>query len=151
MRVARERLAGVAQFIDVADQNRQAIVSDPNLDDNPISKVLVPAAGRPAEPDQWYAYRTRVAAGGHLTVDAQHSPVIGVSWLSDGKTVKVRLEAHPDHEYACSTLDDVSSAQQEAQVRAGDLAILVGYYMIIAEQPEEWERDEPHQDPDRAP
>jgi hypothetical protein len=69
-------------------------------------------------------------------VGAQYSLVVDVRWMTDNKTIQVRLEAHPDHEYKVCALEDVSPTQQEAQIQVGDLAVLAGHYMIVAEQEE---------------
>jgi hypothetical protein len=136
VRQVREHLDRVTSLIEIADGYRQQITRDPNLDDDPISKVLLPSVDQLLQPLQWYPYEARGLPNGRLTINAEHSTVVGVRWLQDNKTVEVVIDAYPQHKYSVSPLEDVKEAEKLDQVRVGDLAILAGNYMILAEQEE---------------
>jgi hypothetical protein len=133
VRLVREKLSRVSQLIETADATRRSIRDDPTLDDEPISKVIQPAGDRSLDVPKWYPYKTWASGHGHLSVDAQNSAVADVEWLSD-EIVKVRLEGFPGHEFDLTPLESIERSKRVDQVREGDLAILAGHYMIIAER-----------------
>lgn len=126
-------LNNVATELSLTDGVRQSISADPSISDEPIVTLIETAAGSPYLGSVWNNYNMSLTAGNMLTVDAKKSYVTGVYW---GAEIIITLHNDPN-QYVVAPLEYVEEKDQADQVQQGDVALLVGKYMILAEPVEE--------------
>jgi len=113
-----------------AEEVRISINQSDKLADEPISKVNYPGGTGPKNANTWHDYQAW-SAQGLLHVDSKRSIVRTLAWRTH-EFCDVYLENFP-LKYTVSPLKEVNSVGREDEIRVGDIALLVGYYMVIAE------------------
>ncbi|ORY07296.1 hypothetical protein BCR34DRAFT_603955 [Clohesyomyces aquaticus] len=132
LRKITNTLNTVTAEMGMAESIRQRIAADPTISDEPII-TLIEAPGGLTYSTIWNDYRIGLTAGNMLTIEAKKSYVTGVSW---GQEIIINL--HNDaNQYVVAPLEYIEEKDQDDQIQDGDVAILAGQYMILAEPVEE--------------
>jgi hypothetical protein len=117
-----------------AERARNGLNESDLLSDEPIAKVLTGGLGETGAP-VWFDYATWYRPSErHMHFEAKRSHVQDVRWLSDAN-IEVTLTGHNSKFYV-SPLHPVLESQQDDEIRPGDIAILAGKYMILADADE---------------
>jgi hypothetical protein len=116
---------------------RRSLAETDVLSDEPIAKVLtggLDTSGTPVwfDYEAWYKSSDR-----HMHLEAKRSHVQQIKWLSE-VNIEVTLVGH-NTKYYVTPLKPVLETEQADEIRQGDIAILAGKYMILAELDEEAE------------
>ncbi len=114
-----------------AERARKGLGESDLLSDEPIVKVLTGGLGETGAPvwfdyEAWYRPSDR-----HMHFEAKRSHVNQVRWLSE-VNIEVTLVGHSS-KYYVTPLQPVLESQQEDEISSGDIAILAGKYMILAD------------------
>jgi len=134
----REMLEEVKNHIIHSERSRHMIGQMEDINDEPISKVLYPGGIDPTSVDVWCDYKAWYKENDRrLYVQALKAIVLKVTWLSDAD-VEVELEGRAV-KYFVTPLQSVEEGVRDDEIRAGDIAILAGQYLIVAEVPEDVE------------
>ena len=134
----REMLEEVKNHIIHSERGRHHIGQMEDINDEPISKVLYPGGIDPTSVDVWCDYKAWYKENDRrLYVQALKAVVKKVTWLSDAD-VEVELEGRAV-KYFVTPLQSVEEGVRDDELRAGDIAILAGQYLIVAEIPEDVE------------
>ena len=121
--------------ITLADQSRVDINDFEDISEEPIAKVLYDERASGREPVIWNDYKAWCQeTSGLLRVEGKLSSVSSVRWLTDDM-IELSLNQQSARIYA-SPLKPVEEGFRDDEVRVGDIAMLVGQYVIIAEADE---------------
>ncbi|KAF2093457.1 hypothetical protein NA57DRAFT_81383 [Rhizodiscina lignyota] len=134
-----EKLHEVDQKVQSSERMRQQIQQDPTASDEPIASVIQQIGSTFLVPSVWYEYKASSKGATRLDFKAITSVVSTVTWRSDS-VIEISLQ-NQDVKYFASPLEHVDEALRDDQVRTGDVAVLAGQYMILAEEGEEAEDD----------
>jgi len=130
-RELKEQLGMVSALIKQAESSRLQLSQQAVISDEPIAKVIQPRGGSPYAARIWHDYRTYLTAGNYLQMEAMRSTVAKVTWLSN---VLVEILLNNDSKkYFAQSLEFVEDARRQDEIREGDIAVLAGQYIIIAE------------------
>jgi len=133
-------LEEVKSHLTVANKSRIEVGQSDVLSDEPISKVLYPGGGDLKSAEVWNDYTAWYTKGeGLLQVDAKRHTVSKATWLSD-MNIEVSFFDHALR-YFVTPLEPVAEGERGDEIQEGDIAILAGRYLIIAEVPENSHRD----------
>jgi hypothetical protein len=125
-------LEEVKNHIMVSEKARQMIGEAVEYSDEPISKVLYPGGIDPTSVTVWNDYRAWYKEGDRrLSVEALRSPISRVAWLS-AVDIEVCLEGRPI-KYIVTPLQPVEESVRDDEIRVGDIGLLCGQYLVIAE------------------
>jgi hypothetical protein len=133
----RVALENVRQHIAEAELRRIEVGDAPVLSDEPISKVLYPGGVDPKSAlpiwndyKAWYRMSEKL-----LTVDAKRSVVTSVKWLSE-KDIETTIQGLSAKYFLCP-LQPVEEGHRDDEIREGDVVMLIGQYLVIAELPDD--------------
>ncbi|KAF2478283.1 uncharacterized protein BDR25DRAFT_348549 [Lindgomyces ingoldianus] len=133
LRKITSTLNTVTAEIGMAEAIRQRIASDPAISDEPIVTLIEPPGGTFYSNPIWNDYKVGLTAGNMLTIEAKKSYVTGVYWDQE-----IVVTLHNDaNQYIVVPLEYVDEKDRDDQVQDGDVAVLAGQYMILAEPVEE--------------
>ena len=136
IRELREHLDQVKVQIDRAEQRQRTISVGEELSDQPIVKCLYPEEANLGNGDVWNGYKAYCHDhNGYLYIEAIRSTIIEARWLTD-KLIELSL-SHPRPKIFATPLKFVPEGHRDDEVRIGDVAVLVGQYVIIGEVDEE--------------
>lgn len=131
-RPLRDVLEEVKTHVLIAEKTRQMISNSVDISDEPIAKVLYPGGIDPTSVHVWNDYKAWYTEGDRrLHLDAVRSVIRTVVWLSDS-SIEVTLEGRPV-KYFLSPLVPVEEAVRDDEVTVGDIALLCGQYLVVAE------------------
>jgi hypothetical protein len=125
-------LEEIRNHIALSEQSKQAINQSDDVNDEPITKVFYPGGMDPESVTVWGDFRAWYKESDQrLHIEGSRSTIASVKWNSnsdaqitlDGRTTK----------YFVSPLQPVDESTRDDEIRAGDVAVLAGKYMIIAE------------------
>jgi hypothetical protein len=133
--LTRSALSRVRDLIQSTEQVVEDISHLPELDSTPILAVLR-QVGNNGDALPWYEYETMVTADGVLNVTAYSEVVSMVRWHG-GKICEIELENWKKHRFYISPLRELESEEMQPEIEAGDVAILMGHYVMIATRPVE--------------
>ena len=133
LRQISNALNSVSTELSLSDGMRQTISSDPTISDEPIVTLIEPPGGSIFSAPVWNEYHASVIAGNRLSIDAKKSYVAYVDW---GTETIIALHNDPNR-YIVAPLEYVDENDRDDQVHEGDVAVLAGQYMILAEPVEE--------------
>ena len=122
-------LERVLMQVTQTDDIRHQLANEEMLDDEPIDKVLHPQGVGTGTTAPWNEYRTWLT-NNLLHVQAKRSVVTAVIWLSES-LVEIGLQGH-QAKYTVAPLQAVEEGWRDDEIRKGDLAILVGSYLVLA-------------------
>jgi hypothetical protein len=144
----RRRLERVDGLINISDSIRINIWNEKEYCKDPILKVLRTEGSDSVLPPKWQDYNAKLlpdwpfspqeyeASTYHcLEILARRSTVKTLNWISP-EIAEVMLNDHPTT-YFVSPLIQVDELSQHDQITIGDIAILMGHYLVIAEQVQE--------------
>lgn len=126
-------LSAVSTEIGTAESMRQSISNDPTISDEPIVTLVEPPGGSIYCTPVWHDYRVSLTTGTMLSIEAKKSYVTNVFW--DHELV-ISLQNDPN-QYVLAPLEYVEEKDRGDQVQIGDIAVLAGQYMVLAEPVEE--------------
>ena len=139
----RQTLDNVKGQIALADQSRTKIGSFDEVSDEPIAKCLYPEGTDGREPSIWNDYTAYCQEkSGLLHVEGKASSVSDVKWLTDN-VIELSLSTQSAKVYA-TPLEPIDEGCRDDEVRVDDIVMLLGQYVIIAEE------DEYSSDPNEA-
>jgi hypothetical protein len=113
-----------------AESIRHSINESEMLQNEPISKVNFPGGKGPANMDIWQPYQAW-ATQGLLHIDSKRANVRSISWRTED-LCDVHLENFP-LKYTVRPLKPVNALGRDDEIRVGDIALLAGHFMVIAE------------------
>jgi hypothetical protein len=132
-RVLKGELEEIRSLIAVAEVKRQELAVAEVISDEPITKVLYPGGLDPNNIKVWNDYSAWYKVGDkQLQLEAKRSVVTAITWLSD-VNIEVVLQGHVA-KYFVSPLREVEEHARDDEIRTGDVALLVGQYLAIAER-----------------
>jgi hypothetical protein len=129
----RNTLSTVISEINTAESWRQDISNDPTISDEPIVTLIEAPGGSYYAAPIWNDYRVGHTAGNLLTIEAKKSYVAEVYW---GQELVITLQ-NDANQYVLAPLEYVEERDREDQVQVGDIAVLVGQYVVLAEPVED--------------
>lgn len=136
----KQALESVKDLVGRADVTRHAVGDADEMSDEPIARCLYPGGGEVTEKSVWSNYTAWYTQftidQGFLHIEGKTATVSKVSWLSE-VNIEVGLSGHAI-KYFVTPLKPVEEGCRNDEVRIGDIAILAGQYMIIAEIPENY-------------
>jgi len=128
----------------VSEDVRRHVWNEQATCNDPIVKVLRTEGGDTLAPE-WQEYSAKLlpdwplssleygnSAYHSLEITARRSTIRTVIWASPD-VAEVMLSDH-NTTYFVSPLSRVDEIYENDQVRVGDIAVLVGYYLVVAEQ-----------------
>jgi hypothetical protein len=128
----RNILEEVKNHIIVSEKARQMIGEAIEYSDEPITKVLYPGGIDPTSVTVWNDYRAWYKEGDRrLSVEALRAPISRVVWLS-AVDIEVCLEGRPI-KYIVTPLQLVEESVRDDEIRVGDIGLLCGQYLVLAE------------------
>ena len=117
--------------IALANQSRVGLNAVDDISEEPISQCLYPERDVGKEPAVWNEYRASCEEShGLLHIEGKVSSVNDVNWLNED-IIELSLNQQSAKVYA-TPLKPVEEAYRHDEVQIGDIAILVGKYIIIA-------------------
>ncbi|MCJ1358331.1 MAG: hypothetical protein MMC33_008330 [Icmadophila ericetorum] len=132
-------MEGFRKAIATVDQRKKALYNEKDISDEPITKVLYPGGVDAKAPLIWNDYSawfgTPPEEPPFLHMEAKKSRVQEFTWTSSN-IIAVFLE-NDDTKYFATPLKPVEEGLQADEIKIGDIAILAGQYMIIAEPRED--------------
>ena len=118
-------------LLDLARDQRRHVVNKDNYPDKPISQVLFPNSQGPSMRGIWHKYRASyLEEERHLHLEAKMTKVIGVHWRQEN-IIEVSLQGHASR-YLAKPLAE-SGFDRGDKIQEGDVAALMGQYLLIAE------------------
>ena len=118
-------------LLDLAREQRRRVVNEHDYPDEPISQVLFPNGQGLGMQGIWYDYRASYREmERHLHLVAKMAKVTGVRWRQPS-IVEISLQGHTSI-YLARPLAE-SGFDPGDEIREGDVAALVGQYLLIAE------------------
>jgi hypothetical protein len=126
-------LNAVTAEINTAETFRQNISNDPTISDEPIVTLIEPPGGSYYAAPIWNPYRVNLTPGNLLTIEAKKGYVAEVHWAQE----LVIMLQNDASQYVLAPLEYVEERDREDQVQVGDVAVLAGQYMILAEPVED--------------
>lgn len=133
-----QHIAQVNQWLAADRRASQGEKNQPFISDAPISQALGNEDADIPLSKVWYDYRVRLVSdpqSGHdiLHIQAKSDYIASVNWRRSGQQAEITL-ASPESSVRMfvAPLKPVSEAQQDDEIRVGDLALLVGRYIVIA-------------------
>ncbi|KAF2454366.1 hypothetical protein BDY21DRAFT_366433 [Lineolata rhizophorae] len=137
LRRLEEQFSYAHALIQQAEDVRHGVEEDPISLSEPIAKVIQPSGGDSLNAAVWYPYRAWSTSmhGGSLAMEAQRSTITNVVWRRED-IVEVSLEGSSG-KYFVNPLEPVDNARREDEVREGDIVVLAGKYLIVAEPSED--------------
>lgn len=131
-KIAYTILEEIRNHISLSEQGRQLIGSSVDFSDEPITKVFYPGGMDPESVTIWTDFRAWYRENDQrLHVEGLRSTVATVKWLSN-ISAEVTLEGRPT-KYLVSSLQPVDQTTRDDEICEGDVAVLAGKYMIVAE------------------
>jgi hypothetical protein len=128
----------INNLIGHAERARHELDESDILSDEPIAKVLSSGGLDHTGPPVWFDYVAWYKPSDrHMHFEAKRSHIQQVRWLSE-INVEVTLVGY-NSKYYVTPLQPVLETQRADEIRQGDIAILAGQYMILAEPHEEAE------------
>jgi hypothetical protein len=141
-RALRLEMNEINALITHADRGRRDLSESDTLSDEPIGKVLSSGGLDPSGAPVWFDYEAWYKPSDrNMHLEAKRSQIQQVRWLSD-INIEVTLVGH-NAKYYVTPLKPVLETEQADEIRQGDIAILAGQYMILAEPDEEAEGEAP--------
>lgn len=149
----RRRLERVEGLISVSEGIRKSIWNETVISKDPIIKVLRSEGSDSVLPPKWQDYSAKLlpdwpfspreyeASTYHsLEVLARRSTIQSLNWVSP-EIAEVMLTDY-NTTYFVSPLSQVDQVYQNDQIRVGDIAVLMGHFLVIAEMvPERSQED----------
>ncbi|KAL9620649.1 MAG: hypothetical protein Q9160_004785 [Pyrenula sp. 1 TL-2023] len=136
----RLALDEIRDLMALADGIRENLRDTVEIADEPVAKVLYPQGPDLRDPDVWIEYDIWYTVSDKMChVEAKRAVVSGVNWLSN-EVVDVRLRGDETHFYA-TPLKTVNEVSREEEVEIGDVVLLAGQVLIVAEKVDDWEID----------
>jgi hypothetical protein len=138
----RADMRDISNLINHAERARSELNDSTVLSDEPITKVLTGGTGETGAP-VWFDYHAWAISNSsdrNMHFVAKRSHVLDVNWLSDAN-IEVMLVGH-DSKYYVTPLQPVLETQRADEIKRGDIAILAGKYMILADADEGDDREE---------
>jgi len=142
------RLEKVESLIEVSEAVRKIVWNEPVICNDPIVKVLRREGNDTVLAPGWQEYSAKLlpewpfspleydnSAYHSLEVTARRSTIRTLNWASPD-VAEVTLSDH-NTIYFVSPLSQVDEMYQSDQIKVGDIAILMGYYLVVAEQVQE--------------
>lgn len=126
----KDEIEIVHQFMAADEATRHFEESQPKLSDSPIAHAIHPGDAGGLVPQFWYDYDTNFD-NGNLQVRSQRDLVKSINWISTGEQAEITL-AKSQSRFFVTPLKPVLETQQDEEVLEGDMALLVGRYIIIA-------------------
>ncbi|KAF2676644.1 hypothetical protein K458DRAFT_424613 [Lentithecium fluviatile CBS 122367] len=133
LRQITHTLNTVTHDISTAEAFRQNISNDPTISDEPIVTLIEPPGGSYYAAPIWHDYRVSLTTGNLLTIEAKKSYVADVQWHQE---LAIYLQGDANL-YVVAPLEYVEERDREDQVRVGDVAVLAGQYLVLAEPVED--------------
>ena len=115
-----------------AEQSRSKIGNYPDLSEEPIERCLYPEGSDVSQPEIWNEFSAWCPeSNGLLHIKGKSGLVNNVRWLKDD-LVELSLSCHEGRVFV-TPLRYVEEGYRQDEVQQGDVAILAGRYVIIAE------------------
>ena len=135
-RELKQSLERVKAQINMAEQSRGMIGLEQELSNEPIVKTIYPEGGSLSDGETWNSYNARCQEhNGTLIVEAKGSTIRDVKWLT-GEVIELTLEREPSKVFA-TPLQPVPEGFRADEARQGDVAVIMGHYVAIAEHCED--------------
>jgi hypothetical protein len=144
----RHRLQKVESLISLSEKVRRHVWNESVICNDPIVKVLRREGNDPVLAPVWQEYSAKllpewsfppqeydVSAYHSLEITAQRSTIQTLSWVSPD-IAEVTLSEH-NTTYFVSPLSQVDEKYRNDQIQVGDIVVLIGYYLVVAEQVQE--------------
>ncbi|KAI9727944.1 MAG: hypothetical protein M1828_005349 [Chrysothrix sp. TS-e1954] len=129
----KESLEVFKQRIDVPDESRKSVVALRDIADEPIAQILYPDNCSLSGERVWFDYFAwTVHDNNMMHIDCQRSRSEHFSWMSS-TMLEVTLVNFPNTLFMAPLKSVPEGYQREDEIRKGDLALLAGQYLIIAE------------------
>lgn len=127
----------VNQLLASERQARQMEVQQPTISDAPIARAFGPDDVELSSLKIWHEYGVDLVPnprGGRdlLSIQAESDYVLSVVWRLPGQQADVTLTSSKK-KLVVAPLKPVDEAVQDEEVRVGDLVLLAGRYLIVAE------------------
>jgi hypothetical protein len=126
-------LNAVTTELSLTEGMRQSIAADPAISDEPIVTLIEPPGGSLYAAPVWNDYRVGLTSNNLLCIDAKKSYVANVYW--EQETI-IHLQGDTN-QYIVAPLEYIDDSERDDQVQVGDVAVLVGSYMVLAEPVEQ--------------
>lgn len=135
-RELKQNLDQVKAQINLAEQSRTRVGLDKELSNEPIAKCLYPEGVNLNKRDVWHGYRAFCQEkNGSLHVETIKATIGGVNWLT-GELIELVINQQPSR-FFVTPLKTVLEGHRDDEVRVGDIAMLLGQYVAIAERYED--------------
>ena len=132
-RELKQSLDQVKVQIDRAEQSRMRIGLEDELSNEPIVKCLYPEGADLGNGDVWHGYKAWCHDhDGCLYIEGTMATVGGVRWLT-AKVIELSFVQQRPKIFV-TTLKPIAEGHRADEVRAGDIATLVGHYVAIGEK-----------------
>lgn len=130
----RFEMKEINNLISHAERARHDLHESPIISDEPITRVLMGGPGETGDP-VWFEYEAWYKSSDrHMHFEAGRSTVQQIRWLSEDN-IEVSLMGH-NAKYYVTPLQPVLESQQADEIRRGDIALLAGKYMVLADAEE---------------
>ena len=132
----REALEKILNQLSLAENRRTNLGEEPDLSEEPIVQTLYPEGGYEFQDNPWHEYdawcQDTRSGSSCLQVRAKAIEVTDSHWLSD-EIIESTL-APGEQKIFVSPLEPVLEGEREDEVKIGDIGILVGHFLAIAER-----------------
>lgn len=139
-RQLRFEMNEINNHISHAERARTDLGETDILSDEPIAKVLSSGGLDHTGPPVWFDYVAWYKPSDHyMHFEAKRAYIQRVTWLSENN-IEVTLVGH-NSKYYVTPLKPVLETEQADEIHQGDIALLAGQYMVIADPDEEAESE----------
>lgn len=142
-RTLRHELEEIRTHINVLEGTRRDLANSDIISDEPVVEILYPRGVNANCATPWHDYLAwNNPRDSLLYIEAERSTVVQIVWLSEGN-IEVKLAGY-GAKFFVTPLRPVLEIARADEIRVGDVAILAGQYMIIAEPADEQGGDSSH-------
>jgi len=130
----QQTLGEIRGLIEQAEEKKATMEGHfPQLDDEPVSKVLYPSGAERNANHTWHNYKAwYVKSDNVLYIEAQRRVVQSVLWVS-AEIVEIMFYGHPMKYFVSPLKAGVAEHEREDEVKEDDKVILMGQYMAVVE------------------
>jgi len=120
-------------IVQAEEKKAEMEAHSPQLDDEPVSKVLYPSGAERNANHTWHDYKAwYVKSDNVLYVEAQRVVVQSVFWVSD-EIVEIVFYGQPMKYFVSPLKPGVAEHERLDEVKEDDKVILMGKYMVVVE------------------
>jgi len=130
----KRALERISVQLNLAKDTRHSVENSlpPEPSDEPIAKAIQQELSRSSYVGEWHPYAAR-SKDGCLHIEAKRDKVNSLEWLLDpDNSCEVTLE-YNSSKFVVSLLRPVTEIQRYDEIQTGDTVLLVGHFMVIAE------------------